>query len=248
MKRGYMCGACRNVPAAANPGGCFETITKKSKAMISIILADAHPVVRSGLRRILEANDFAEVVGEASCGDEALELVNSLKPSVAVVDIFMAGMGGLELTRLIKKSALGTRVIVFSLYSQENYVMEALKNGADGYVVKDSSALEIVLAVQTVMDGKRYLSPRISQNAIETYLDKARETVFDPYDTLTTREREVMLLSVQGLSSREIGGKLSISPRTVETHRENIMRKLALPSLPALISYALQKGLVPHSF
>jgi two-component system, NarL family, response regulator NreC len=216
--------------------------------VISIILADDHPVVRNGLYRILEANNFARITGEASTGEEAMALIESLKPSVAIVDIVMAGMNGLELTRLIKKTVPDTRVIVLSMYSQENYVLEALKNGADGYVVKDSSALEIVLAVQTVMEGKRYLSPRISQAALDAYVQRARKTVLDPCDTLTNREREVLTLSVQGLSSREIGEKLSISPRTVETHRENLMRKLGLSGLPALISYALQKGLAPEMY
>jgi two-component system, NarL family, response regulator NreC len=216
--------------------------------MITIILVDDHPVVRDGLRRILETNKFASVVGEASSSQEALELVNSLKPQVVIADIVMSGMNGLELTRIIKKNAPETRVIVLSMYSQENYVLEALKNGADGYVVKDSTALEIVLAVQTIMEGKRYLSPRISQMAIDAYVDRARKAVFDPYETLTEREREVLALSVQGMSSREIGGKLSISPRTVETHRENLMRKLGLPNLPSLISYALQRGIAPQMY
>lgn len=213
--------------------------------MISIVLADDHPVVRDGLRRILEADNFAQVVGDASTGEEALALVDALKPSLAITDLIMPGMNGLELTRKIKKNIPDTRVIVLSMYSQENYVLEALKNGANGYVVKDSGALEIVLAVQTVMDGKRYLSPRVSQLAIDAYVDHAKKAVFDPFDTLTDREREVLSLSVQGLTSREIGENLSISPRTVETHRENLMRKLGVSSLPALISYALQKGYQP---
>jgi two-component system response regulator NreC len=215
------------------------------KKIISIVLADDHPVVRDGLRRILETNNFARIAGEASTGDEALELVESLKPAIAIIDIVMPGINGVELTRMIKKKAPDTRIIVLSMYPQENYVLGALRNGADGYIIKDSGAQEIMLAIQTVLEGKRYLSPHISQSAIETYINQSGKAPLEPYDTLTDRERQVMSLSVQGLTSREVGEKLGISSRTVETHRENLMRKLGVSSLPQLISYALQKGIIP---
>jgi DNA-binding NarL/FixJ family response regulator len=215
------------------------------KKVISIVLADDHPVVRDGLRRILETNNFGKIAGEASTGDEALELIESLKPAIAIIDIVMPGINGVELTRMIKKKAPDTRIIVLSMYPQENYVLGALKNGADGYIIKDSGAQEIMLAIQTVLEGKRYLSPHISQSAIETYINQANKESLEPYDTLTDRERQVMSLSVQGLTSREVGEKLGISSRTVETHRENLMRKLGVSSLPQLISYALQKGIMP---
>ncbi len=215
------------------------------KKEISIVLADDHPVVRDGLRRILESENFASIAGEASTGDEALALVEMLKPTVAIIDIVMPGINGVELTRLIKKKAPDTRLIVLSMYPQENYVLGALRNGADGYVIKDSGAQEIMLAIQTVLDGKRYLSPHISQSAIEAYINQSGKAPLEPYDTLTDRERQVMSLSVQGLTSREVGEKLGISSRTVETHRENLMRKLGVSSLPQLISYALQKGILP---
>jgi DNA-binding NarL/FixJ family response regulator len=160
----------------------------------------------------------------------------------------MPGINGVELTRMLKKEQPDTRLIVLSMYPQESYVLGALRNGADGYVLKDSGAQEIMLAIQTVMEGKRYLSPRISQTAIEAYIGSAHKTSLEPYDTLTDREREVMALSVQGLTSREVGEKLGISSRTVETHRENLMRKMKVSSLPQLISYALQKGILPPMY
>lgn len=223
-----------------------QTRKAAAKDTVSIVLADDHPVVRDGLRRILEANHFGSIVAEASAGDEALALVETHKPDVAIVDLVMGGMNGLELTRMIRKNVPDTLVIILSMHAEENYVQEALKNGASGYVVKDSSAIEIVLAVQTVLEGRVYLSPRVSQRAINAYVDQSKNAVFDSLETLTQREREVMALSVQGLSSRAIGEKLSISPRTVETHRENLMRKLGLSTLPSLISYALKRGILPN--
>jgi DNA-binding NarL/FixJ family response regulator len=215
---------------------------------ISIVLADDHPVVRDGLRRILEANNYASIVGEASTGDEALEMIKTLKPTIAIIDVVMPGINGVELTRMLKKEQPDTHIIVLSMYPQESYVLGTLRNGADGYVLKDSGVQEIMLAIQTVLEGKRYLSPRISQTAIEAYIDSSHRASLEPYDTLTDRERQVMALSVQGLTSREVGEKLGISSRTVETHRENLMRKMKVSSLPQLISYALQKGILPPMY
>ncbi len=215
---------------------------------ISIVLADDHPVVRDGLRRILEANNYASIVGEASTGDEALEMIKTLKPTIAIIDVVMPGINGVELTRMLKKEQPDTHIIVLSMYPQESYVLGTLRNGADGYVLKDSGVQEIMLAIQTVLEGKRYLSPRISKTAIEAYIDSSHRASLEPYDTLTDRERQVMALSVQGLTSREVGEKLGISSRTVETHRENLMRKMKVSSLPQLISYALQKGILPPMY
>ena len=212
---------------------------------VSILLADDHQVVRQGLRALLEAEPDFRVVGEAADGLEATRLVELLHPDVAVVDLIMPGLNGMEVTRQITTRVPKTRVVVLSMHANEAYVLEALRNGAAAYVLKDSSAADLVHAVREVVAGRRYLSPPLSKRAIETYADKAKSASLDPYDTLTTREREVLHLAAEGYTNAEIGDRLSISPRTAETHRANLMRKLDLRTQTDLVRYALRRGIVP---
>jgi two-component system, NarL family, response regulator NreC len=213
--------------------------------MTTIVLADDHQLVRQGFRALLEAQPDLSVVGEASDGREAIDLVERLKPHVLIVDLRMPGLNGLEVTRHVSQRVPRTRIIVLSMHANEAYVLEALRYGADAYVLKDSSAAELVRAVREVIAERYYLSPPLSQRAIEAYLQKAESATSDPYDTLTGREREVFQLAAEGNNNAEIAARLSISPRTAEAHRASIMRKLGLHTQADLIRYALRRGIIP---
>jgi DNA-binding NarL/FixJ family response regulator len=210
-----------------------------------IVLADDHPVVRHGVRSLLQSDPDFVVVGEAADGLETVQLVEKLQPEVLVVDLMIPNLNGLEVTRQVKQRVPQTRVVVLSMHANEPYVLEALKNGAVGYVLKDTSGTELVQAIKHVLGGQRYLSPPLSERAVEAYLQRSQETSFDPYEQLTEREREVLHLAAEGLSNPEIAARLSISPRTVETHRANLMRKLGLKTQTDLIRYALRRGILP---
>lgn len=213
--------------------------------MITIILADDHRIVRQGLRALLEAEPDLQLIGETGDGLEAVQLVRRRQPDVVVLDLMMPSINGLEATRQISDCRPQTHIIILSMHADEGYVLEALRNGAAGYVLKDSSADDLVRAVREVVAGRRYLSAPLSERAIEVYMQKARETSLDPYEKLTNREREVLHLAAEGHSSAEIAERLSISSRTVETHRANMMRKLDLHSQTDLIRYALKRGIIP---
>ncbi len=211
----------------------------------TIVLAEDHHVVRQGLRALLAAEPEFSVTGEAADGLKAVEVVERLKPDVLIADVMLPGLNGLEVTRQVRQRFPRTRVVVLSMHANEAYVLEALRNGASGYVVKDASAANLVQAVREAAAGRRYLSPPLSDRAIEAYAQRAAAGPFDPYDILTTREREVLHLTAEGASSSQAAARLSISPRTVETHRANLMRKLSLRTQADLIRYALQRGILP---
>jgi DNA-binding NarL/FixJ family response regulator len=209
--------------------------------MISILLADDHVVVRQGLRSLLESQPDFTIVFEASSGLEALQGVERLHPQVTILDLMMPGLGGLEVARRVQSQ---TRVVILSMHDNEAYVVEALRNGALGYVLKDSTADDLVQAVRAAAEGRRYLSSPLSERMIDRYLHKVQSGPLDPYETLTAREREVLQLAAEGLSSVEISNRLSISPRTAEIHRSNLMHKLGLRSQTDLIRFAIKKGIV----
>ena len=213
--------------------------------MTTILLADDHAVVRHGLRSLLSAEPDFSIVGEAVDGLEAVDLADRLQPEVLIVDLAMPNLNGLEVTRQVSRRSRHTRTIVLSMHAHEPYVLEALRNGAVGYVLKDSNTTEIVQAVREVVAGRRYLSPPLSERAIESYVKRAQSATLDPYETLTNREREILCLAAEGLSNAEIGDRLSISPRTVESHRGNMMNKLGLNTQVDLIRYALRRGILP---
>lgn len=211
---------------------------------VTILLADDHHVVREGLRALLEAEPDFEVVGEAADGLEAVQMTVRLKPAVVLLDLMMPGLNGLEVTRQVSRQSPQTRILILSMHGNEAYVLEALRNGANGYLLKESRKSEMVQAVREVAAGRRYLSTPLSQRAIDTYLE-TREASLDPYETLTTREREVLQLAAEGNTNAEIADRLSISPRTVEVHRANLMRKLVLSSQADMVLYAAWKGIIP---
>ncbi|MDE3091111.1 MAG: response regulator transcription factor [Chloroflexota bacterium] len=213
---------------------------------VSILLADDHHVVRQGLRTLLEAQVDFHVVGEAADGLEAVRLVERFKPNVLVVDLMMPGINGIEVACQVKSRSPQTRVVVLSMHANEAYVLEALQCGASAYVLKESTAEELVRAIRAVAAGRHYLSPPLSERAIEAYTQKiAGDAALDLYETLTHREHEVLHLAAEGRTTSEIAERLSISPRTAETHRTNLMRKLGLHSQTELVRYALQRGILP---
>jgi DNA-binding NarL/FixJ family response regulator len=214
-------------------------------ARVTVALADDHRVVRDGLRLVLQSQPELDVVGEAGDGREAVEMVERLSPDVLVLDLMMPGLGGIEVLRQVTRRSPRTRVVVLSMHADEGYVVQALGLGAAGYVLKDASATELLQAVRAVRTGRRYLSPPLSEAAVDSYVRRAEAGgAADPYERLTSREREVLHLTAEGLSSTAIAERLGISSRTAETHRANVMAKLGLHNRADLVRYAMGRGLV----
>lgn len=212
---------------------------------VTVLLADDHPIVRQGIRHLLEAESDIAVLGEAADGLETVQLVEKLKPDVLIVDMMMPGLNGLEVLRQVKKRCPATFSIVLSMQSADAYVVEALKSGASGYILKDSGPSELMKAVRQVIQGQRFLSPKLSERLINAYIQTSDNTVLDTYETLTDREREVLHMVSEGLTTPEIARRLSISPRTAELHRSRMMSKLGLRNQTELIRYALKRGILP---
>lgn len=213
--------------------------------MIKIILADDHQVVRKGLQALLAAETDFNIVGEAGDGLETVKLAEQLQPDVLVLDLMMSGINGLEVTRQLNKKSAKIGIVILSMHSNEAYVLEALRSGAKAYILKESPPEELIRAIKEVAAGRRYLSSPLSERAIEAYTQKTEVKAVDPYDQLTTREREILQLTAQGCTNTEIASRLYISPRTVETHRTNLMRKLDLHNHAQLIQFAIQHGIIP---
>jgi len=219
--------------------------------VVSVVLADDHVVVRQGLRALLESDPKFKVVGEATDGLEAVELVKRRKPKVLIADLVMPGLDGLETTRMVLGLKSNTRVIILSVYGDQAYVLEALKSGAAGYLVKESCGAELFQALRVVVAGGRYLSPAVSEasrgsfSSMGTILQKAQAGSMEVQDKLTARERTVLQLMVEGATSGDIGARLKMRSSIVESLRTSLMRKLGLKTHRALISYALQRGVMP---
>ena len=214
--------------------------------MITVVLADDHQIVRQGLRTLLEERGNCQVVGEASDGLTAIDLIVELQPDLAVLDVQLPDLGGLEVARRAQEQSPGTRVIMLSMHGDEPYVLDALRNGAVGYVLNGSSTTDLLAAVDSAMRGQRYLSAALNERAVDAYTRLAVDAPRAPdrYDLLTGREREVLQLAAQGLTNAEIGSRLAISRRTAETHRANLQRKLGLQGQTDLVRFALERGLV----
>jgi two-component system response regulator NreC len=214
--------------------------------MTTIVLADDHPIVREGLRRLFGAQPEFSIVGEADNGRSALDLVQQLQPDIVVIDLMMPDLNGLEVTRRAVSVSPKTRVVILSMYSDEPHVLEALRAGAMAYILKGASAQTLLYGLSEVLAGRRYLSPPLSDRAVEVYSSQAvaASDPVDAYELLTAREREVLDLLARGASYAEIADKLTISPRTAETHRINLMRKLYLKTQADITLYAIQRGLI----
>ena len=219
----------------------------KAQAQLSvttIVIADDHPVVRQGLQTLLSQEPGFRIVGEASDGLQTIEMVKRLKPAVLILDLMMPDINGIEVTRRVKKCSPKTHILILSMYSNEAYVLETLRNGAQGYVLKDSPGNILVHAIREVLAGRRYLSPPLSERAMDTYIQAIKPSDLDPYEMLTARERDVFNMAATGYSNAEIAQRLSISIRTVESHRANLMRKIGLHSQTELVRYALQRDIL----
>ena len=212
---------------------------------LRLVLVDDHPVVREGLRALLESEPGFEVVGQAHNGDEVVALVADLQPDLVVLDLMMAGRSGLDVTQELTEGSPATRVLILSMHAGEAYVVEALRRGASGYALKQAEPSELARAIREVAAGRRYLSPPLSERALEAYTRRAGGSA-DPYDSLTKREREVLKLVAEGETNAAIAEKLCISTRTVETHRAHAIKKLGLRTHVELAVYAVRRGIIPQ--
>ena len=215
--------------------------------LITIVLADPQDLIRSGIRCLLEGESDFKVEGEVEDGLAAVGLVRRLKPSVLIVALAMPGLNCLEITRQVRQHSPATAVIVLSTYSNEQYVVQTLKSGASGYVMMYVKPAELMRAIRKVVAGHRYLSRPLSSRSMETWLRRARSAARDAYETLTLREREVLQLVFDGYSNARIGSRLSISRRTVESHRASVMRKLEFRNQADLIKYVLTRAILTPS-
>ena len=211
----------------------------------TVVLADDHTFVRSGLRSIISRQDDMEVVGEASTGREAVDLCAALRPRVAVVDIAMPELNGLDAAAQIVQSQSGTNVVVLSMHSDETYITRALTAGVKGYLLKDSAEADLVNAIRSAADGRTFFSPKVSETLMQDYVRHLRQRKLqDSYDLLSPREREVLQLLAEGRTNKEVAAKLDLSVTTVETHRNNLMHKLDLHSTAEIVLYAVRKKII----
>ena len=210
-----------------------------------IVIAEDHTILREGLRALISSNPDFSVVGEAEDGRDAIRCVEKLMPDLVLIDLSMPRMNGMEAIGEIKKRCPETRVLALTVHRTEEYILATLRAGADGYVLKDATHAELLMAIKSVLMGKPYLSPGVSERVIEGYLEGKKTLRSEsPWDTLTQREREVLKLIAEGYKNKEIAEYLYISVKTVEKHRANLMKKLALHNTSALTAFAVEKGLV----
>ncbi len=214
-------------------------------SQIRILLADDHTVMRRGLRLLLESQPGFTVVAEASDGRQAVERAEATHPDVAVLDIAMPNLSGIEAAQRIAAQAPATAIVILSMHSDEGYVLRALKAGARGYLLKDAAEGDLIEAIHAVSQGKTFFSAEIGKMLVEDYIREIRSRgVEDSYELLTSREREILQLLVEGNSNKDIAASLNVSPHTVETHRRNLQDKLNLHSFAELILYAIRKRIL----
>jgi DNA-binding NarL/FixJ family response regulator len=212
---------------------------------INIVLAEDHTILREGLKALLSSDPKFDIIGEAEDGRAAVRCVEKLEPDLILMDLSMPRMSGMEAIREIKKRYSQIKIIALTVHKTEEYLHTTLQAGADGYVLKDATHDELMMAIKNVMAGKSYLSPGVSEKVIEGYLEGKESAAFDsPWETLSQREREVLKLIAEGCKNKEIAEDLCISLKTVEKHRANLMKKLDLHNAAALTVYAMEKGLV----
>jgi two-component system, NarL family, response regulator NreC len=222
-------------------GGELKIMSQK----VRIVIAEDHTILREGLRSLLSSNPSFEIVGEAEDGREAIKCVEKFKPDLILTDLSMPRMNGMEAIKEIKRESPTTKVLVLTVHRAEEYILATFRAGADGYLLKDSTHAELVMAVKKVLSGKHYISPEISEKVIEGYLDGRRTLkTKSSWETLTQREREILKLIAEGYKSKGIADDLCISVKTVEKHRANLMEKLDLHSIQALTVFAIERGLV----
>ena len=213
----------------------------------TIVIAEDYTILREGLRALISSNPDFEVVAEAGDGQEAINFVEKLKPDLVLMDLSMPRMNGMDAILEIRKRVPETKVVVLTMHKTEEHILAAFKAGADGYVLKDATHAELIMAAKNVLSGKRYLSPGISETVLQGYLE-GRKTVKHrtSWETLTQREREILKLIAEGYRNKQIAEDLCVSVKTVEKHRANLMEKLDLHNVQGLAALAIEKGLVSH--
>ena len=210
---------------------------------IRVLLADDHTLVRAGVRGLLQGLEGIEVAGEAGEGQEALRLAEALHPDVVLLDVGMPGLNGLEVAGRLAALDPSVRVLILSMHTSEEYVLRALRAGCSGYLLKGSAVSELEVAVRAVARGETYLSPAVSKRVVDDYVSRTGGSE-DPLDALTPRQREILQLAAEGHSSKEIAQRLSLSFKTVEAHRAQLMQRLGLHDLAGLVRFAVRVGLV----
>ena len=211
---------------------------------IRVLLADDHTLVRAGIRALLEAQAGVEVVAESGDGRETLELIVKHAPDIALLDIGMPGLNGLEVARRAAKDSPRTRIIMLSMYADRTYLRQALATGVSGYLLKGAAVAELPLALQSVMRGETYLTPKISQDVVQGFLRESQDEEPGPLEGLTKRQREILQLIAEGRSTKEIAQILDVSAKTVETHRMRMMDRLGIHDVPGLVRFAIRAGIV----
>jgi DNA-binding NarL/FixJ family response regulator len=217
---------------------------------IKVILVDDHSLVRAGIRSLIQNIAGVEVIAEANNGRDAIRLIDELIPDLVLLDIAMPELNGLEVISRISKDNTDTKVIILSMHTNEEYVVQALKSGAAGYLLKDSAPNELEIAVNAVMRGETYLSPAISKHVVDNYLKRIsdvsteKEKGPDIFRQLTSRQREILQLIAEGNSTKEIANKLNVSIKTVETHRMQLMERIGIHDVAGLVRYAIRMGII----
>lgn len=210
---------------------------------INVVIADDHRLVRDGLKTILQTSGDISVVGEASNGLEVLKKVEELKPDVLLLDISMPQLSGMEAARRIRKEFPSTKIVILTMHEEEEYTLKMVRMGVSGYLLKDSTALEVMEAIRSVHNGKAFFSPHVAKILAESYREAVAEEKADPYERLNDREREILQLIAEGNTNKQIAGILCISPKTVDNHRTNLMRKLDIHTAAALVRWATKRGI-----
>ena len=210
---------------------------------IRVLLADDHTLVRSGIRMVLQTFDGVQVVADAQDGRTALALIEKLRPDIALLDISMPDLNGIETAARIRSRFLQTRVVILSMHAGEEYVSQALRAGASGYLLKDATPAEFEFALRAVARGETYLSPRVSGAVVEKYL-RSGEPAVGPLEALTPRQREILQLIAEGRATKQIAAQLGVSIKTVETHRALLMERLGIHNIAGLVRFAVRTGIV----
>jgi len=210
---------------------------------VRVLLADDHTLVRAGLRKLLESMPNYEVVGEVGDGLALLAMAEKLQPGLVLMDIAMPGLNGIEATARLVKAWPGIRVLILSMHQNEEYVRQALRHGAVAYLLKDAAPMELELALTAVLRGETYLSPAVSKGVVHDYVQRLRDEQ-QPGDALSPRQREVLQLIAEGLSTKDIARRLDLSVKTVDTHRSQLMKQLDIHEVAGLVRYAMRAGLV----
>ncbi len=213
---------------------------------IQILVADDHAVLRTGLRMLLDSQPDMRVMGEADNGSQVLHLIETMQPDVILLDLAMPGLGGLEALPQLRKHAPTARILVLTMHDDESYLRQALRDGAAGYVLKRAADTELLSAIRAVMRGEVYVHPSLTRALLDDILPEPNDTSSEPWDTLSDREREVLLRVARGFTSAKIAEQLNLSPKTVDTYRARGMDKLGLRSRASLVQYTLSRGLLAN--